>query len=58
MAPSLGDNSVYQGFNEKTGWMHTSSYTDVMDEFVETVTEENGQFSNMARRNAPSLRSK
>ncbi|MGI9551748.1 MAG: penicillin acylase family protein, partial [Aurantibacter sp.] len=29
----------YQGFNEKTGWMHTSTYTDVMDEFKETIAE-------------------
>ncbi len=43
-AVTWGQFFVYQGFNEKTGWMHTSSYTDVMDEFVETVTEENGQF--------------
>jgi acyl-homoserine lactone acylase PvdQ len=43
-AVTWGQFFVYQGFNEKTGWMHTSSYTDVMDEFVETVTEENGKF--------------
>ncbi len=43
-AVTWGQFFVYQGFNEKTGWMHTSSYTDVMDEFLETVTEENGQF--------------
>jgi acyl-homoserine lactone acylase PvdQ len=43
-AVTWGQFFVYQGFNEKTGWMHTSSYTDVMDEFVEAVTEENGQF--------------
>lgn len=43
-AVTWGQFFVYQGFNEKTGWMHTSSYLDVMDEFVETVTEENGQY--------------
>ncbi|MEM9141741.1 MAG: penicillin acylase family protein [Bacteroidota bacterium] len=38
-AVTWGQFFVYQGFNEKTGWMHTSTYTDVMDEFVEkTVT--------------------
>lgn len=42
-AVTWGQFFVYQGFNEKNGWMHTSSYTDVMDEFVETVVEENGQ---------------
>ncbi len=42
-AVTWGQFFVYQGFNEKTGWMHTSSYTDVMDEFVEKVSEENGK---------------
>jgi acyl-homoserine lactone acylase PvdQ len=36
-AVTWGQFFIYQGFNEKNGWMHTSSYTDVMDEFVETV---------------------
>ncbi len=43
-AVTWGQFFVYQGFNEKTGWMHTSSYLDVMDEFVENVSEENGQY--------------
>ncbi len=43
-AVTWGQFFVYQGFNEKTGWMHTSSYTDVMDEFLETVTQENGKY--------------
>ncbi|MBL7809322.1 MAG: acylase, partial [Saprospiraceae bacterium] len=43
-AVTWGQFFVYQGFNEKTGWMHTSSYLDVMDEFVETISEENGRF--------------
>jgi acyl-homoserine lactone acylase PvdQ len=34
-AVTWGQFFVYQGFNEKTGWMHTSTYTDVMDEFKE-----------------------
>lgn len=40
-AVTWGQFFVYQGFNEKTGWMHTSTYTDVIDEFVETVEERN-----------------
>ncbi|HMB62058.1 MAG TPA: acylase [Eudoraea sp.] len=36
-AVTWGQFFVYQGFNEKTGWMHTSTYTDVMDEFEETI---------------------
>ncbi len=31
-AVTWGQFFIYQGFNEKTGWMHTSSYTDVLDE--------------------------
>lgn len=36
-AVTWGQFFVYQGFNEKTGWMHTSGDTDVIDEFKETV---------------------
>lgn len=36
-AVTWGQFFVYQGFNEKTGWMHTSTYTDVIDEFKEKV---------------------
>lgn len=42
-AVTWGQFFVYQGFNEKTGWMHTSTYTDVMDEFVETIVEKDGK---------------
>lgn len=42
-AVTWGQFFIYQGFNEKTGWMHTSSATDVMDEFMETIVEENGK---------------
>mgnify|MGYP003313128671 FL=1 len=38
-AVTWGQFFVYQGFNEKLGWMHTSTYTDVIDEFVEKVHE-------------------
>jgi acyl-homoserine lactone acylase PvdQ len=43
-AVTWGQFFVYQGFNEKTGWMHTSSYTDVIDEFLEKISEENGKY--------------
>lgn len=42
-AVTWGQFFVYQGFNENTGWMHTSTYVDFMDDFVEDVFEENGQ---------------
>ena len=38
-AVTWGQFFVYQGFNEKTGWMHTSTYTDVIDEFEEDITK-------------------
>lgn len=42
-AVTWGQFFIYQGFNEKTGWMHTSTYTDVLDEFVETTEEQDGK---------------
>ncbi|WP_411028973.1 acylase [Spongiimicrobium sp. 3-5] len=42
-AVTWGQFFVYQGFNEKTGWMHTSTYTDVLDEFAETIMEVDGE---------------
>ncbi|WP_108422615.1 acylase [Flagellimonas amoyensis] len=42
-AVTWGQFFVYQGFNEKTGWMHTSTYTDVMDEFKETILKNEGK---------------
>ncbi len=44
-AVTWGQFFVYQGFNEKTGWIHTSNFVDFIDEFVEDVSEENGKFS-------------
>ena len=42
-AVTWGQFFVYQGFNENTGWMHTSSDTDFMDEFKEKIVKtENG----------------
>ncbi len=43
-AVTWGQFFVYQGFNEKLGWMHTSTYTDVIDEFVEKVHEKDGVY--------------
>ena len=43
-AVTWGQFFVYQGFNEKLGWMHTSTYTDVIDEFVEKVHEKEGVY--------------
>ncbi len=36
-ALTWGQFFVYQGFNERAGWMHTSSGVDNIDEYLETV---------------------
>jgi len=38
-ASTWGQFFIYQGFNEKAGWMHTSSSVDNIDEYLETVTK-------------------
>ncbi|HEX7240225.1 MAG TPA: penicillin acylase family protein, partial [Longimicrobiaceae bacterium] len=42
-AVTWGQFFIYQGFNERAGWMHTSSGVDVIDEFLETVVERDGR---------------
>ncbi len=36
-ALTWGQFFIYQGFNEKAGWMHTSSNVDNIDEYAETI---------------------
>jgi acyl-homoserine-lactone acylase len=36
-AATWGQFFIYQGFNARTGWMHTSSGVDNVDEFAETI---------------------
>ena len=43
-AVTWGQFFVYQGFNERAGWMHTSGGGDVIDEYLETVVEKDGKF--------------
>lgn len=43
-AVTWGQFFVYQGFNEHCGWMHTSSYSDVADAYIEKVHEKGGLF--------------
>lgn len=42
-AVTWGQFFIYQGFNRNCGWMHTSSYADVMDEFLETIEKKDGK---------------
>lgn len=38
-AVTWGQFFVYQGFNERAGWMHTSSRADAIDEYLETIVK-------------------
>lgn len=41
-AVTWGQFFIYQGFNEHTGWMHTSTYADFMDEYTEETRSKEG----------------
>jgi len=43
-AVTWGQFFVYQGFNERAGWMHTSSGVDAVDEYLESVHGDRGHF--------------
>jgi acyl-homoserine lactone acylase PvdQ len=43
-ASTWGQFFVYQGFNEKTGWMHTSSGVDAIDEYLETIVKKGDRY--------------
>ncbi len=43
-AVTWGQFFVYQGFNDRAGWMHTSSGVDAVDEYIETVSKKGGRF--------------
>ncbi len=43
-AVTWGQFFVYQGFNNRVGWMHTSGGGDVIDEYLETVAQNNGSW--------------
>jgi acyl-homoserine-lactone acylase len=42
-AVTWGQFFIYQGFNERLGWMHTSGGGDVIDEYLESVVERDGK---------------
>jgi acyl-homoserine lactone acylase PvdQ len=44
-AITWGQFFIYQGFNDRAGWMHTSSGVDNVDEYLETVTKRDGGFT-------------
>jgi acyl-homoserine lactone acylase PvdQ len=43
-AVTWGQFFIYQGFNERAGWMHTSSGVDAVDEYLETVVKKGDGF--------------
>ena len=43
-AVTWGQFFVYQGFNDRIGWMHTSSGVDNIDEWLETVSQRDGRW--------------
>jgi acyl-homoserine-lactone acylase len=53
-AVTWGQLFIYQGFNERVGWMHTSSGLDNRDEFAETFARLPG--GQLAYRFGPDLR--
>ena len=44
-ALTWGQFFVYQGFNERAGWMHTTSGVDNIDEYLETVVKKGDGFA-------------
>ena len=43
-AVTWGQFFVYQGFNDRAGWMHTSSGVDAVDEYLETVVQKGDRY--------------
>ena len=43
-AVTWGQFFIYQGFNDRAGWMHTSSGVDAIDEYLETVVRKGGKY--------------
>jgi acyl-homoserine-lactone acylase len=43
-AVTWGQFFIYQGFNERLGWMHTTSYVDNVDFFQESIVRKNGRY--------------
>ena len=43
-AITWGQFFIYQGFNDRTGWMHTSSGVDNIDEYLETIVKKGDQY--------------
>ncbi|HKD06233.1 MAG TPA: acylase [Bryobacteraceae bacterium] len=42
-ASTWGQFFIYQGFNDRAGWMHTTSGVDAVDEYLETISQKDGK---------------
>lgn len=53
-AATWGQFFLYQGFNDRLGWMHSSTGADAIDEYAETVVRKGGRlFYKYGRENRP-----
>src|SRR5438874_4016806 len=43
-ALTWGQFFIYQGFNDRAGWMHTSSGVDNIDEYLETIVKKGDKY--------------
>lgn len=43
-AVTWGQFFIYQGFNDRAGWMHTSSGVDNIDEYLETIARKGDRY--------------
>ena len=43
-AATWGQFFIYQGFNNRVGWMHTTSGVDDLDEYLETILKKGDRF--------------
>ena len=43
-ASTWGQFFIYQGFNDRCGWMHTTSGVDAVDEYLETIEKKEDRY--------------
>jgi acyl-homoserine lactone acylase PvdQ len=43
-AATWGQFFIYQGFNDRAGWMHTSSAVDAIDQYLETIVKKGDRY--------------
>ena len=46
-AATWGQFFIYQGFNDRAGWIHSSTGADAVDEYAETVVRKGGRLFHM-----------